>query len=155
MKDLKRVAILLFFVLVKGYSLVVAQTPINGDDIGRVEPKDEMVYHVVENKPQYPGGESKLTQFLNREFHFPNDTSVQLLTGKVFVQFIIMKDGSIDNKSIQIIRGVHTLLDNEAIRLVKLMPKWKPGFQGGKPVKCKFIFPLNFLPSHTIQYEPF
>lgn len=105
---------------------------------------NDLIFTVVEHPAQFPGGMSELYNYLVRELQYPKDARKDGISGKVYVQFVINKDGSVDKESIVILKSLYPSLDDEAIRLVKLMPNWKPGTQNGKPVKSKFVLPLTF-----------
>ena len=104
--------------------------------------KDEQVYYVVEKSPEFPGGVKALENFMIKNLKYPEELKESGISGMVIVSFIIDTDGSI--KDIKIIRGLDPLLDQEAIRVIKLLPKWKPGIQNGKPVKTNYILPVRF-----------
>jgi TonB family protein len=98
---------------------------------------------LVEEMPSFSGGERALQQFLGRTIRYPVEAQQNGIMGKVFVKYIIEPDGSISNVRIE--KGVHPLLDAEASRVVKLMPKWKPGRQKGKAVRVFYTVPINFV----------
>ena len=101
------------------------------------------VFEVVEQMPQFPdGGMAGLMQYLADNLRYPESARKAGTQGRVTVQFVVGKDGSIGNVSI--LRGVDPALDKEAIRVVSEMPKWKPGLQKGKPVNVKFAIPVVF-----------
>ncbi|MCX6249283.1 MAG: M56 family metallopeptidase [Bacteroidetes bacterium] len=99
-------------------------------------------YKVVEKMPSFPGGESKLIHFLASNIKYPEDAKVKGMQGRVFIQFVVKKDGSITN--VKIIRGFFLSCDEEAIRVVKLMPKWIPGEQKREKVDVEFALPIQF-----------
>ena len=112
------------------------------NEIGGEAPIEDELVLVPEVQPSFPGGERELMKFLNENIKHPAlaiDIGIQ---GKVQVQFIVGKDGSIED--VKIARGVDKSLDNEAIRVIKSMPKWIPGKQSGKAVRVKFYVPVNF-----------
>ncbi len=104
---------------------------------------EEEVFTIVESMPEFPGGTTKMMEYLRDNVKYPPAAKANGITGKVFVNFTIGKNGEI--RDIKIIRGVHDLLDNEAIRVVKDMPAWKAGKQRGKPVSVSFNLPINFI----------
>jgi Ca-activated chloride channel family protein len=106
------------------------------------EEEEEPIFVIVEAMPSFPGGYSALKRFLIKNINYPTEAKKKGIQGKVYVSFIIDPDGSISN--IRIIRGVHPLLDAEAIRVVKAMPKWKAGSQRGKKVKTSHTMPITF-----------
>ena len=81
-------------------------------------------------------------EFMQRTQKYPDMEYEAGIQGKVFVQFVVDKDGSIEE--VKVLRAVSDGLDKEALRLVKSMPKWSPGKMGGKPVKCRFNLPVVF-----------
>lgn len=95
---------------------------------------------VSETMPEFPGGNTALMSFIQQNIQYPDPDICT--TGKVIVQFIISTDGNITNA--KIVRGVHPKFDKEALRVVKLMPKWKPGTQKGKPVAMEYTIPVSF-----------
>lgn len=93
-------------------------------------------------KPTFPGGESAMLQWVANRVNYPDYAKDNNIQGKVFIQFIINKEGIIED--VTILRGVHSVLNDEAIRVVKTFPKWKPGEVCGKNVKVSFQIPINF-----------
>lgn len=99
-------------------------------------------FYVLEDQPEFPGGNDAITSWIAKNTTYPEIAKDNGITGKVFVQFVIGKDGSVTN--VQVMRAVDPYLDKEAVRVVQSMPKWKPGKQRGKPVKVSFQVPINF-----------
>lgn len=111
----------------------------------KAEPKeDEKVYYaaVVEQQPSFPGGDQALYKWLSQNIEYPAVAIEEGAQGRVVVQFVIDKEGSIQN--VQVVRGRHPALDKEAVRLVKAMPKWLPGKINGNAVKCGYTLPVSF-----------
>ena len=104
--------------------------------------KPEKPFDVVEQMPEFPGGQEALMQFLRQEVKYPKEAEEKGLQGRVVVRYIIEKDGSISE--VEIAKSVNEYLDAEAIRVVNAMPKWKPGKQNGEPVRVKFTLPVTF-----------
>jgi len=102
----------------------------------------EEILNYAEEEPEFPGGINAMNKFIYDNVEYPMKSRENKEQGIVYVQFVIMKDGSID--SVKVIRGVSELLDSEAIRVIKKMPKWKPAEQAGKKVNCLFTIPINF-----------
>lgn len=101
------------------------------------------VYFIVEEMPEFPGGEEELRNFIAENTKYPEDAKANGQTGKVFVQFIIDKNG--DVKDVELARGIDCeSCNNEAMRVVKSMPQWKPGKQSGQAVNVSFVVPINF-----------
>ena len=110
----------------------------------------EEVFLVVEKMPRYPGGEPARKKFFTENLKYPKQVKEKGIQGKVYVTFVVEKDGSITN--VKILRGVDPLLDNEALRVVRSMPKWEPGTQRGKNVRVQFNIPIKFaLPKEKEQ----
>lgn len=104
---------------------------------------DDEIYEVVENMPRFPnGGMQALMQYLNESIRYPEAATKTGVQGRVTVQFIVDKDGSIDD--VKILRSVNPDLDAEAIRVIKMMPRWEPGTHKGKPVRVKYTVPVMF-----------
>ena len=100
-------------------------------------------YYVIEEKPEFPGGGvGALLKWIAKNTLYPQAAQDNRIKGKVIVQFIIDVDGSVTE--VQLMNKVNPLLDAEALRVVKSMPKWKPGKQKGKPVRVIFQIPINF-----------
>ena len=112
------------------------------------------VFEVVEIMPEFPdGGMSGLMQFLSKNIQYPINAQKNHTQGRVTVQFVVNKDASISEP--KIIRGVDPDLDGEAIRVISLMPKWKPGMQKGQPVRVKYTVPVMFRLSDDGQKEEY
>lgn len=104
---------------------------------------DNEIYEVVENMPCFPnGGMSALMQYLNENIRYPEAATKAGVQGRVTVQFIVDKDGSIDD--VKTLRSVNPDLDAEAIRVIKMMPRWEPGTHKGNPVRVKYTVPVMF-----------
>jgi periplasmic protein TonB len=99
------------------------------------------VYEITEVMPEFPGGQAKLYEFLNQNLILPKLNTDSQIQGKIYVKFVIKKDGSIDD--IQVIKGSHEKLNEEVIRVIKLMPKWTPGLQNGQAVDVYFTLPVQ------------
>jgi TonB family protein len=102
----------------------------------------QKVYTIVEQVPEYPGGLLGLRKFIAMNVRYPVEALEKGMVGKVFVSFVIDETGEVTN--IKLARGVHPSLDQEAIRVVKLMDRWKPGIKDGKSVKVSYTVPINF-----------
>lgn len=108
-----------------------------------VEQKENEVFVVVEEMPEFPGGVVALRQYLQNTKSYPAIAKENGIQGKVYVNFVVEKDGSVSN--IKIARAVDTSLDKEALRVVATLPKWKPGKQRGAPVRVSYTVPVNFI----------
>lgn len=100
------------------------------------------IFMVVEEAPVFPGGEEALRKFLKDNIRYPQQALDASLQGTVFVTFVVEQDGSIGNA--RVLRGIGKGCDEEALRVVKMMPAWKPGTQRGKPVKVQINLPVRF-----------
>ena len=105
------------------------------------EATDE-IFVVVEQQPEFPGGTTALMKFLGDNIKYPVIAQENGIQGRVIANFVVERDGSISD--VQIIRGQDPSLDKEAVRVIKTMPKWKPGQQRGKPVRVRFTLPVVF-----------
>lgn len=101
------------------------------------------VYFIVEEMPEFPGGEEGLRMFIAKTVRYPIEAQEAGIMGKPIVSFIIREDGKVVSPAI--VRSAHSLLDAEAIRVVQHLPRWKPGRQGGKAVRVSYTMPINFV----------
>ena len=107
------------------------------------EEEEEVVFVVVESMPEFPGGQAALFKYLSDNVKYPMIAQENGIQGRVICQFVVNKDGSIVD--VEVVRsGGDPSLDKEAIRVIKSMPKWKPGKQRGKAVRVKYTVPVNF-----------
>ena len=107
------------------------------------EEEEEVIFVVVESMPEFPGGQQALFKFLSENVKYPVIAQENGIQGRVICQFVVNKDGSIVD--VEVVRsGGDASLDKEAVRVIKSMPKWKPGKQRGKPVRVKYPVPVNF-----------
>lgn len=106
------------------------------------EPEEETIFQVVEQMPEFPGGMSALMQYLGKNIKYPTIAQENGVQGRVIVQFVVNRDGTIVDPVV--VRSVDPYLDKEAIRVIKAMPKWKPGQQRGKAVRVKYTVPVTF-----------
>ncbi len=108
------------------------------------EYEDDRVYNIamVEEKPEFPGGETAMYKWLSDNLFYPSQAAEDGTQGRVIVEFVISKNGYIENA--HIVRGRHPALDKEALRLVNSMPRWKPGHNNGVPVKVTYSLPVTF-----------
>ena len=100
------------------------------------------VYYVVEEMPNFPGGMGECMKFLSKNIKYPTEAMEKEIQGRVIVQFIVEKDGSITEA--KVVRGVDPALDKEALRVINSMPKWTPGKQAGEAVNVKYTVPIMF-----------
>ncbi len=107
------------------------------------EEEEETVFMVVETMPEFPGGQKALFEFLSKNVKYPVIAQENGIQGRVICQFVVNRDGSIVD--VEVVRsGGDASLDKEAVRVIKAMPKWKPGKQRGKAVRVKYTVPVNF-----------
>lgn len=105
-------------------------------------PDSNQVLIVVEEMPSFPGGMPALSAYVSEHLKYPEKAKKLRVEGLVLLQFVVEKDGSVSN--VEVIRGIGYGCDEEALRVVKAMPAWKPGQQGGKPVRVRFSLPMRF-----------
>ena len=108
----------------------------------KVEDEQPVSIAMVEQKPEFPGGEAAMYKWLSENIVYPSAASEEGVQGRVVVEFVVGKDGSITN--VRIVRPRHPALDKEALRVVKAMPKWMPGRNNGQPVKVTYTLPVTF-----------
>ncbi len=125
-------SILLFVHVLFGISLHV-----------QAQEKEDLIFINYGQDPEFPGGRKAMMQFLKENIKYP---PLACIDGRVSLRFVIDHEGNIDHSSIQVLRGMPNCpeCDQEAIRLVKLMPQWKPAKEGGKTVKSEFHLPIKF-----------
>jgi|TARA_B110000046_G_scaffold147501_1_gene155158 protein TonB len=129
--------------------LEIMETEIDEDtEIEIVEIAEEVyeepeIFTIVEQMPSFPGGEAKLFQYLGENMKYPAMARDAGITGVVYVTFVVKEDGKIDG--VRILRGVGGGCDEEAIRVVKSMPRWTPGKQRGKSVRVQYNLPIRFV----------
>jgi len=100
-----------------------------------------LVGDVVESMPEFPGGSEKMLEYLKENTHYPDEPELYA-KGRVVVSFIVEKDGSVSD--VKTVKSIHPSLDEEAVRVVKSMPKWKPGNLNGVPTRVKYTVPITF-----------
>ena len=107
------------------------------------EEEEDVIFQVVESMPEFPGGQQALFKYLAENVKYPVIAQENGIQGRVICQFVVNKDGSIVDV-VAVRSSGEASLDKEAIRVIKSMPKWKPGKQRGKPVRVKYTVPVNF-----------
>ncbi len=122
--------------------LEIEDTESDEDEIIIEEEDDDEFFMVVENMPEFPGGDLGLMKYIQKNVRYPAIAKEYNITGKVYVSFIVDKQGKVTN--VKVVRGVDKNLDAEAVRVVKSLPKYKPGKQRGKAVRVMFTIPINF-----------
>jgi protein TonB len=134
-------------------AISVADVVGNDDDTGAdiadlddhklvVAAEEDEVFEIVEQNPEFPGGYAALQKWLRDNVRYPAVAEEMGLSGKVYVQFVVGRDGTV--RDIEISRSVDPSLDKEAVRVVGKMPKWIPGKQRGNPVSARFTLPISF-----------
>jgi len=107
------------------------------------ERKDTInVYDCVEQMPSFPGGSQKLKEFIEENLRYPKELEESCVQGRVIVRFIVERNGKLSN--VKVVKSVDPVLDKEALRIVKLMPRWISGRQNGIPVRVKCYIPIIF-----------
>ena len=122
--------ILMSLMAICSLTTVLAQKTVVSQKDQKEEP-----FNVVEDMPAFPGGMEAMIQFLSSNIQYPADAKKQKVDGRVLVNFVVEKDGSITE--VKVIKPAFPSLDAEAIRVVKAMPKWKPGYQRGQAVRSR------------------
>lgn len=133
---MKQIAILVVTLLLCGAA--AAQTP------GTATVGDSQIFTVVEHNPEFGDGMDGLVQWLGTHVEYPKEAKEKKLEGTVYVTFVVEKDGSISNVRILNHRENMTMLEEEALRVMQMMPKWKPGKTRGKKVRVQFTLPIVF-----------
>lgn len=150
----KAVAKLLFVVpVILSIAFIVSCTgspkdetkPAPPDNASRIQDSnnpDKVIFDVVEQMPQYPGGDDARIKYLAKNLKYPEEARKEGIEGKVFVTFVVEKDGSITGA--KILKGIGGGCDEETIRVIENMPNWEPGKQRGKTVRVRFNMPIIF-----------
>ena len=107
-----------------------------------VTPDPERIEKVPQEQPEFPGGDAARNKFLKDNLRYPADAREQYISGTVYLTFVVERDGSITD--IRILRGIGGGCEEEAVRVVRMMPKWTPGKQNGNPVRVQFNLPIRF-----------
>src|SRR6218665_185107 len=110
----------------------------------RQDPEDvegDKVFLIVADHPEFPGGPAALTEYLKTNVQYPSSARQNRIEGKVMTQFVVSLKGEVTD--VKILRGLSDDCDREAVRLIKAMPKWKPGRQDGHPVNVQMTLPVN------------
>ena len=115
-------------------------------------PLDGPVFSVVEEQPEFPGGQQAMFQFLARNIKYPTKAARANVQGRVFLQFIVTEDGNV--RDIKVLKGIGFDCDEEAARVLAMFPKWIPGKQDGKPVNVKYHLPINFQLEESDEKTP-
>jgi protein TonB len=105
--------------------------------------RDETIWSVVEEMPQFPGGRPALEKYLRENLRYPEEARQAGLKGTVYIGFVVCRDGSTCDP--QVLRGIGYDCDQEALRLIREMPRWLPGKQRGQPVAVRYSLPVRFF----------
>jgi TonB family protein len=103
---------------------------------------DEEIFTIVDQMPEYPGGEEALKEYIKDNISYPAQAKEEFIEGKVFVSFIILPNGNVDH--VKVIKGIGGGCDEEAVRVISEMPNWSPGYKEGVAVKVEHTLPINF-----------
>lgn len=125
---------------IEGTGDIVFDEPVQ--EVLKTEAEEDVIFTVVEQQAEFPGGFEALGKFLAKNMKYPAVARRMGTEGSVFVSFVIDKEGNISN--LEVIKGLSAECDREAIRVIQQMPPWKPGKQNGKPVRCRFVLPIKF-----------
>ena len=108
---------------------------------------NEEIFSIVDQMPQYPGGEKKLTEFLSNRIIYPSQALQNGIEGRILCSFIVAKDGTVSN--IEVLQSPDPELSDEAVRVLSMMPKWNPGINNGEKVNVKCVLPIDFKINET------
>ena len=111
-------------------------------EIDEEDIQEEEIFLSVEENPEFPGGPAKLLEYVQKNLKYPMMARESDIQGRVFVNFVVEKDGSISN--VKVLRGIGGGCDEEAVRVVQSLPKFKPGKQRGNPVRVSYTLPIVF-----------
>ncbi|MFW6019813.1 MAG: energy transducer TonB [Bacteroidales bacterium] len=103
---------------------------------------EEEIFSVVEDAPQFPGGEKARVNFIKDNLEYPESARKNNVEGTIYITFVVEQDGSISE--VELLRGIEESCNKEALKVVKSMPKWRPGKQRGKAVRVRFNMPIRF-----------
>lgn len=121
---------------------VIEEYEFTPPEIEEEEIVEAEIFKVVEEMPEFPGGSAKLMEYIQKNIKYPMMARESDIQGRVFVNFVVEPDGSISN--VAVLRGIGGGCDEEAVRVVNSMPKWKPGKQRGSAVRCAYTVPIIF-----------
>ena len=144
--DLRHLIMFILVGLVTGIAVASAIHP-NGVVRGAIEhvlgiPEDTTIYNNVEVMPSYPGDMTECYMFVARQMHYPEEAEEKGIEGRVLIRFVVEKDGRLTN--FEVIETPDPLLSDEALRVLKQMPKWIPAKNKGKDVRCRYSMPILF-----------
>ena len=116
--------------------------PVEEIQVEEEKPEEPEIFFIVEEMPQFPGGETALRKYIAENVRYPELAKENDIQGTVYVRFVVDEKGKVTN--VELLRGVDPLLDKEALRVVQSLPNWKPGKQRGKAVKVSHSVPIKF-----------
>ncbi|KXX69641.1 energy transducer TonB [Flammeovirga sp. SJP92] len=119
-----------------------ASALVNAQEATTEKKENERVFAVVEDPAAFPGGMGKFYKLIGKNMKYPKQAKQMGVEGKVYVQFVVEKDGSLSD--VKVVRGLGAGCDEEALRLVKESPKWKPGKKDGLPTEQRMVLPISF-----------
>jgi protein TonB len=125
---------------VEGTGEVIFDEPVA--EVAKEESDEDVVFMVVEQPAEFPGGMEAMMKFLQKNMKYPAVARRMGIEGSVFVSFVVDREGKISD--LNVIKGISAECDQEAVRVIKLMPSWKPGKQNGRAVKSRFVLPIKF-----------
>ncbi len=124
--------------------IAVEPTTVETDNTTGDVPEGEKIFFIVEEMPSFQGkGQEVFREWVAKNLRYPENAAENGISGRVFVQFIVRPDGSVDE--VKVLKGVSPELDAEAIRVIQLSPKWEPGVQKGHKVSVAYVFPIVFV----------
>ena len=106
------------------------------------QPASEEVFTFVEQMPEFPGGQTALIDFINKNMIYPPEARENGESGRVMVEFVVLSDGTVTDA--KVLKGVSQSIDKEALRVTSIMPRWQPGKQNGRAVNVRYVMPLSF-----------
>ena len=117
--------------------------PVGNSDVKQVvEENPNQIFTAVEQAPSFPGGDGAFGKYLGKNIHYPAIARENNVQGRVVLTFVVERDGSLTD--IKVLRSLGSGTDEEAVRVLKASPKWKPGIQNGRPVRVQYSIPVNF-----------
>lgn len=129
-------------VKVTNFTASTEDEPIKIVEVKKEEPKIEEIVEVPDVMAEFPGGIEKMYEYLGKNIKYPQIAKESGVQGKVYVQFVVEKDGTITD--VKVVRGIGSGCDDEAKRVVEKMPKWNAGEQKGKAVRSRFTLPVKY-----------
>jgi protein TonB len=112
-------------------------------EVADEDAEDAPVFYIVEEMPEFPGGNAALQKFIAESIRYPAIAQENGIQGRVYISFVVSAKGTVEQ--VKIARGIDPNLDKEAVRVIQSLPAWKPGKQRGKPVKVSYTVPINFV----------